>query len=302
MGKYALIIPTLNGGELWHKSVQMIRSQQPLVEKVLVIDSGSMDDTVQIAESAGFDVHSIPVSEFGHGRTRQLAVDMLKDFEILVFMTQDALLADDGALSRIVEPFASNPRLAAVCGRQLPHEDAGLFARHLRTFNYPPKSHVYSMGDITRQGMRAAFMSNSFAAYRRSLLIDVGGFPEHVIMGEDTYVAARMLLKDYQLAYNADACVYHSHNYSLLDEFKRYFDTGVFHSREVWFQARLGKPEGMKYVKSEFQYIARHSALLLPEMGLRILCKYMGYKLGFYGKYLPVSLKRRLSMNAGYWY
>ncbi len=285
------------------QAVRAIKSQRLQPDKVLVIDSGSSDNTVQIASEAGFDVHSIAPSEFGHGRTRQLAVDMLPEFELLVFLTHDALLADVDALEKLIMPLKEDNMLAAVCGRQLPHENACVFAQHLRAFNYPSQSHVYSIDDIVDRGIRAAFMSNSFAAYRRSLLMDVGGFPQDVIMGEDAYVAAKMLLKGYQLAYNAESCVHHSHYYSFFGGFKRYFDIGVFHSREAWFIAELGKPgsEGRKYVGSEWRYIWRHNPVLLPEMCVRIMYKYAGYKVGRHEKLLPVWLKKCLSVNKRYW-
>ena len=300
---FALVIPTLNAGERWQQSVSAIQSQSALPSKVLVIDSGSSDNTVNIAQAAGFDVRIIASEEFGHGKTRQLAVDNLAEYEMLVFMTQDAILADNKSLSSLISLLVTQQNIAAVCGRQLPHADASLFAQHLRTFNYPPYSKISDSGDIAQRGIRAAFMSNSFAAYRRSALMNVGGFPLNVIMGEDTFVAAKMLLQGYQVAYCAEASVCHSHNYRISEDFKRYFDTGVFHAREAWFLSALGKSsgEGIRYVRSEYQYIRRNRPILLPQMCLRILCKYLAYQLGLREKYIPLCIKKRISMNATYW-
>ena len=300
---FALVIPTLNAGERWRQSVSAIQSQSALPSKVLVIDSGSSDNTVNIAQAAGFDVRIIASEEFGHGKTRQLAVDNLAEYEMLVFMTQDAILADNKSLSSLISLLVTQQNIAAVCGRQLPHADASLFAQHLRTFNYPPYSKISDSGDIAQRGIRAAFMSNSFAAYRRSALMNVGGFPLNVIMGEDTFVAAKMLLQGYQVAYCAEASVCHSHNYRISEDFKRYFDTGVFHAREAWFLSALGKSsgEGIRYVRSEYQYIRRNRPILLPQMCLRILCKYLAYQLGLREKYIPLCIKKRISMNATYW-
>ena len=88
---------------------------------------------------------------------------------------------------------------------------------------------------ISSIGIKAAFLSNSFAAYRRSALESVGGFPSDTIFGEDTFAAAKMLLNGWKIAYSAEATVYHSHNLTFIEEFRRYFDIGVFHSREKWF-------------------------------------------------------------------
>lgn len=138
------------------------------------------------------------------------------------------------------------------------------------------------MDDRKRFGIKTAFISNSFAAYQRSALSDVGGFPADTIMNEDTYVAGKMLLSDWKIAYRADAQVYHSHDYRFLDEFKRYFDIGVFHARTRWLQVRFGNVsgEGRRYVISELRYLRSNAPSLIPSALLRSILKWLGFKLG----------------------
>ena len=174
-------------------------------------------------------------SEFDHGGTRQYGVDSFHDIDVCVFLTQDAILSDCDSLNKILEPFHDD-RVAAVCGRQLPRKHAAPIEAHARLYNYSSKSFVRSINDVKKFGLKTAFISNSFAAYRVSALNEVGGFPNNVIFGEDMYVAAKLLKSGYKIAYAADACVYHSHNYSILQEFSRYFDMGVFHAREPWIR------------------------------------------------------------------
>ena len=81
-----------------------------------------------------------------------------------------------------------------------------------------------------RFGIKTVFVSNSFAAYRRRALMQVSGFPVDTVMNEDTYVAGKMLVSGWRIAYCADAQVFHSHDYSFLDDFKHYLDIGVFHT------------------------------------------------------------------------
>jgi rhamnosyltransferase len=172
----------------------------------------------------------IPSSECNHGRTRQLIIDQNPEYDIYVFLTQDAHLATKKALGRIIEPF-TDPLIGAVSGRQLPQPGATDIATHARMYNYPVASSVKAKDDISRIGIKSAFLSNSFAAYCRSDLMKVGGFPANVIFGEDTYIAAKMLLAGLKIAYCAPAAVYHSHKYTIRDDFRLYFDIGVFHSR-----------------------------------------------------------------------
>ncbi len=270
--------------------------------QALVIDSSSSDGGVELARQAGFLAHAIPVEQFNHGATRQLGVEMLAEAEILVFMTQDAVLAAPDALERLLACFADE-RVGAAYGRQLPHPGAGAIGAHARLFNYPARSEVKVVADAPRLGIKTAFISNSFAAYRRSALLEAGGFPGDVILSEDTYVAARMLLNGWKVAYCAEAQVFHSHDYSVAQEFQRYFDTGVFHGREPWIRKAFGQPggEGMRFVRSELRYLARERPFMIPAALTRTLVKFAGYKLGTLERRWPLWLKRRLSMQAGYW-
>ncbi|MCR3817138.1 glycosyltransferase family 2 protein, partial [Pseudomonas aeruginosa] len=128
--------------------------------------------------------------------------------------------------------------------------------------------------------------------------------PEDVIGSEDAYVAARLLQAGYAVRYAASAEVYHSHDYRLLEEFRRYFDIGVFYGRERWIRAAFGGAggEGKRYVLAEIQALRAAGALYrVPEIALRSAFKLLGYRLGQLERHLPVALKRRISMFPGYW-
>ncbi len=299
--KFTVVVPTLNAGHLWHEWIIAIKNQSAKADKVLVVDSGSADDTVELALLAGFDLKIIQKKDFGHGETRQLAVGLLSKSDVLVFLTQDAVLRDNESINNILKPF-SDDDVAAVCGRQLPRLKATPNEAHARLYNYSSESFIRSINDVDQFGLKTAFLSNSFAAYRMSSLTEVGGFPDNVIFGEDMYMAAKILKAGYKIAYTADACVYHSHDYSLWQEMKRYFDMGVFHAREPWIRQELGdaEGEGIKFVVSELNYLLRHAYWQIPEALLRTLFRYTGFRLGLIEKRLPLWLKRKLAMNKGY--
>ncbi len=296
----ALCVPTLNAGASWPRWIERVA---PLLDDVTlyVVDSSSTDNTAELARVAGARVRVIERDEFSHGKTRD---DMLRlmDADIVVFLTQDALLASPDDVYRLVAAF-DNPAVGAAFGRQLPHPDAGHIAAHARGFNYPSRSYTASAEDIPRLGIKTAFLSNSFAAYRRRALVEAGGFPHGTILSEDMIAGARLLQHGWTLAYRAEARVYHSHDYTLAEEARRYFDIGVLHAREGWLLERFGKPEGegARFVRSEAGYLLRRAPWRLPEAGLRTLLKYSGYRLGRMEHRLPVWLKRRCSMHRRYW-
>ena len=301
--KFLLCIPTYNSGTLWCDWIEAYQSQLLKADKVIVIDSSSSDNTAKHADESGFLVHSIPKSEFNHGGTRNQAVEFAKSFaDVVVFMTQDAILASPDSLANLLAPFV-DPEVAAVCGRQLPHHNATPLAAHARYFNYPSESKVKSQADISILGIKTAFMSNSFAAYRLSVFEELGGFPDNTILAEDMYLTAKMILSGYKVAYCAEATVFHSHNYTLKQEFQRYFDTGVFQRDQAWLQQIFGKAvaEGKKFMLSELKFLSKNAPHLLPKALLSTFAKWVGFKLGYHYQKLPYAWCRWLSMHKGYW-
>lgn len=299
----ALVVPTLRPGATWPKWMAAVADQslQPSVR--LMMDSGSSEPERDLARSFGFSVVEVSPGCFDHGGTRADALRHLPPaIDIVVFLTQDAILASADSLRQIVATFA-NPGIAAAWGRQLPHNEASPIARHARLFNYPQTSRHTTLDDRVRLGIKAAFCSNSFAAYRLSALRKVGGFPSPTVLGEDMHTAARLLKAGWKVAYAADACVYHSHNYTLREEFARYFDTGAFHADNSWLLDEFGAPqgEGKKFVYSELRYLLHKAPLSVPRALLNTVGKLAGYRLGQRYQALPPGWRLRLGMNKAHW-
>ena len=299
----ALVILTLNAGTTAAAVIAGVKLQRLQPDVWLVLDSGSSDSTVDAFTQAGAKVVPVDRTRFDHGATRQMAVDRLDGADIVVFMTQDAILADAEALDMLVACL-DDPQVGAAYGRQVPRQGAGAIERHARLFNYPPAGAVHTMEDVASIGMKAAFCSNSFAAWRRSTLLAVGGFQAPCILGEDMLTAARFLQAGHGVAYCADARVVHSHALTAGGEARRYFDTGVMHADNARLLQAFGSAggEGMRFVRSEVHYLATHGAALrIPEALMRDCTKLASYRLGRGYRHLPRNWCRRMSMNAAYW-
>jgi rhamnosyltransferase len=298
-----IIIPVRNGGERWREAAAALHDAVENPSIVAVVDSSSTDGSDTVAESLGFEVQRIDPRTFNHGRTRQTAVDRFcQGKEFALFLTHDAVIEGPGSLTKLLEAF-SNPQVGAAYGRQLPHHNASLFGRHSASFLYPATSDVRTLASAPRHGIMTAYISNSFAAYRIQALNECGGFPSTLILGEDTHVALRMLMAGWSVSYCATALVRHSHDYSVFQDMQRYFDFGVLHAQMPELLRELGEPEGdgVRFVKSELSYMSATAPWRLPEVVIRNGAKYLGYRLGRIFRKLPNSLRRRLSMTAGYW-
>jgi rhamnosyltransferase len=299
----SVIVPTLNGADTLSEFFSALKRQYLQPDEILVVDSSSEDQTVAICRAAGAKVRIVDRAAFDHGGTR---TDLAKQAAgtILVFFTQDAILATRDALERLVAPLLCSDRVACAYGRQLPRKNASPVAAHLRLFNYPPESSVRGYADRHQFGLKTIFISNSFAAYKKDRLREFDYFKNGLIFGEDTCTLGRILAAGHEVAYVAEAAVYHSHNYSLGQELRRSFDIGVLHSTEKWLLDTYGGAEGVgaQYIRSVFTMLLEEKKyLLIPDCLLRSGLKMIGYKLGRSYKQLPASWRPVLSMHRLWW-
>ncbi len=299
----SIIIPTRNGASTLAELLAVLALQTVQAAEILVVDSSSTDETVSIAGQYGACVSIIPEESFDHGGTR---TDIAKQArgEYLVFFTQDAIPATRDALEQLLEPLISMPEAAVCYGRQLPQKGATWAAASLRFFNYPMQSSIRCFDDRRICGLKTVFVSNSFAVYRKSALTEVGYFKNGLIFGEDTCTVGRLLERGYTSIYASGAKVYHSHNYTWTEEFRRSFDTGVLHTAEHWLLDTFGNPEGvgLTLVRSQLSTLWQQKKFsLMVDILLRSAYKFAGYTLGRRHRRIPSALIPHLSMHRGWW-
>lgn len=298
----SIVIPTYNAAVFLPLLLKRLRDQT-IPYELIIIDSESKDGTRDLIDLDDIILVPIDKAAFNHGTSRNLGLQ-LASFDVVVFMTQDALPASSQTLEKLVAMLNSQDNIAMAYGRQLPYPETGVFGRIARLTNYPDYSMLKTKALIPEMGIKTCSCSNSFAAYRKTDLLAIGGFPSDTILGEDVSVAARFILQDKIVAYCAESEVFHSHDYTIIEEFKRYFDIGVFHQeqRVVLSQFSKAESEGFKYVIKECGYLARNGhIMLIPQQLVRTVVKYIGYKMGRAESRLPIALKRRLSMHPSFW-
>ncbi len=236
-----LIVPVMDVAvEKWRELLDSLELQEMQPERKLFADSGSDQEIIQLAEKNNFEIFYI--ENFNHGGTRRECLEMLSPDDIVIFITQDTIFAKPDSIRIVVECLLNNPGVSAAYGRQLPEASASKLEKYTRLFNYPEESLVKTANDIPKLGLRTAFCSNSFAAYRVSDLLESGGFPD-TDFGEDMLAAAKLILNGKTVAYCAEATVIHSHNLSILDDFKRGTAIGKMHRNNPWLLREFGKAE-----------------------------------------------------------
>jgi rhamnosyltransferase len=272
----------------------------PLRPRILVVDSSSSDGTVAEAQRLGVEALVVPRREFNHGTTREWARQQLAT-EVVVMLTQDARARDEHALGRLVEPLLAGEAVVSY-GRQVPRAGAGMFETLLRSFNYPDESNTRGLEDVPRFGAGVFFCSNAFAAWSQTALDEIGGF-RPTLSHEDAIAAALLVKAGHRIAYVADAVVEHSHPYSLLGDFKRYFDAGYArtqYARELAF-AGAHVSLGARYARTVMTEVSRSRPWLIPYAAAHIAVKGLGYFAGAWAVGKPPWIGRRLSGQDYFW-
>jgi glycosyltransferase involved in cell wall biosynthesis len=294
-----VVLLTLNAEKQLNKSLPPVINS-PLNPKVLVIDSSSTDKTVEIAKGYGAEVVIISKEEFNHGATREKGRKLLKT-DIVIFQTQDVYPLDESVVEKLIVPIKEG-KAEISYGRQIPHDNAQLFESFPREFNYPSESNVRSIKNLQKYGFYTFFNSHSWAAYLNSALDKSGGI-KPALTNEDYITTAKMLKDGFRIAYVAESIVKHSHKYNLIDQFKRYFDTGYIRAENKWLTEIAGQAEklGGKFVKELLKKTIKEKPLMIPYVFLSSFVKWSGFRTGYLGLKLPRGLKKKLSEQNYYW-
>jgi rhamnosyltransferase len=228
-------ILTYNGEVYLERILQQVSNQRIGGDfEVLVIDSGSTDSTLDIVRRfPAVRLHEIPNSEFGHGKTRNLAAQLATG-KFVAFLTHDAIPVSPSWLRELLAPFELDERIVAVMGKQIPragcfpllkYEIQGVFAGFGPDFG----TSVFYMDDFVQsEGVLNAisFYSDVNSAARREFL--VGSIPyRDVRYAEDQLFGKDLIEAGYHKAYAGRAAVEHSNDLNLDEYRRRIFDETV---------------------------------------------------------------------------
>jgi len=278
-----VIILTYNTGQRFPGLLDSLQTQTLKPAQIIIIDSESSDKTPELAESRNCKVIRIQKNKFDHGTTRNLAAQNIES-EFMVFLTQDAIPTDEHMINELIKPMQADPNIAVCYGRQMPRHNARSLERFAREFNYPEQSILKTKNDIETLGLKTFFCSNVCAAIRRSIFNKLGGFKDKVIVNEDMLFAAKAITQGYSVYYNAEAKVYHSHPFSLIQTLRRYFNIGRFfaENRSILKQAELKSYSSDMLKTGVKKFWKQHSPHHIAALLLEFTIKAIAFKLGFY--------------------
>ncbi len=305
-----VVLPVKDGAAYLEEVLDAISRQNlDATIEALVVDSGSQDGSVEIARSRGARVIEIPHSDFGHGKTRNMAAEAAAGDRI-AFLTQDATPASEHWLASLVAPLDRDKMIGLSFGPHLPRAGTSpMIARELAEFfgAFSSDGAVRVDADIDPSDPASAYFSNVNSCVLRDCWRQVG-FRE-VAYAEDQAFARDAMLAGWRKAYVPGAAVLHAHDYPFLQFMRRYFDEyrglretvgHVEHASPVRI-ARSARAE----VRNDLRYMRRESYPRGQRLAwaLRSSRHHAGRgvfaALGSRAARLPESVTARLSLEDG---
>lgn len=301
--RVAALIPVFEGAHYLPALLAALAGQTRPPDETWIAETDPLPETEELVRGHGARYVRVAPGEFDHGGTRS-RLARGTDADVLLLLSQDALPAGREAVERLLRPLETDPGVAAAFGRQVPPSGAHPFTRMKRAFLYTGVSKVQRFEDRRSSGFRAAFFSNSFAAWRRGPLAEIGWFGERRLMCEDVSAAAALLAAGQAVAYVADAEVEHGNEHPLRVELARYFDIGATHALDPRLETDFGSPhgEGLRFVKFGVRFLVEGGwAWQLPAFAVWSAGKRIAYSLGRHHRALPAGLVKRLSSLPEWW-
>jgi GT2 family glycosyltransferase len=304
----SIILPVKNGAAKLREMLPALLSQKirDLVE-IVAIDSASTDESVELLKEANASVIGIDPRTFNHGLTRNLATKYAHG-TIYVFMNQSTLPAHDQWLANLVRPFDFDSSLAGVCGRVLPRPDADwLNGKDIaRNINATTERVVTKITDrdayasLNPESLRLFVNFHSLsAAIRADVFKQIpfreANFAEDLIWGKEALEAG------YTIQFEPSSVALHSHNYSILDVFRRNFDDGAACRRICGrtLDARNIGPGIMHEVRDDWRYLTEQCHLEGDELEHWKLVSVMRRTAQLFGHWIGVHYKSAEQDAAG---
>lgn len=280
--KVDVIIPTYKPGKELLRLIELLMKQEHEINKIIIINTlaeGTEFPDFDEYVSGKIEKHDIPAGEFNHGLTRNYGIS-LSDAEYVVFMTQDAIPADDKLIAELLLPFEDEDVYVAYA-KQLPRKNCKYVERYVRSFNYPSHDMVKTKEDFEKIGIKTIFCSDVCAAYRRNRHNELGGFPK-TDFNEDMIFAYKTVMAGKKVYYAAKAKVIHSHNYTYMQQFRRNMEIGKSQKEFDYIFGKIkSEDEGIKLIKNVFGHLLKSGKwYLIPDLILSSGFKFIGYRIG----------------------
>jgi len=269
--RVSIVIRTLNEARYLGQLLEGIRRQEldGIDVETVVIDSGSADATLQIAQEYGCVVTHIRREDFSFGRSLNMGCEAASG-DIFVFVSGHCVPCDEHWLRKLCAPILDG--LADYTyGRQVGGPESRFSECRIFEKYYPAVSHIPQSGFFSNNA-NSALARAAWVAHR---------FDEDLTGLEDMELAKRLCQAGGRIGYVAEAPVYHYHHESW-PQVKRRFEREAIALQRIMPQIHVSSVDLVRYVSSSIWHDVRHArrdgraAALVGEITRYRLAQYLG--------------------------
>lgn len=279
----SIVIRTYNEARHLADLLKGIQSQiAPGVEsEVILVDSGSTDATLDIAERFQCRIEHIHKEDFSFGRSLNLGCASASG-DALVIVSGHCIPANDNWLARIVEPVIDG-RVALVYGRQIGNGSSRFSECRIFEKYFP------SVSQIPQEGF---FCNNANAAILRSVWQRYP-YDESLSGLEDMHLAKQLAGKGMAIGYVAEAVVYHLHEETWV-RIKNRFEREAIALQHIMPEVHLSLADFLRYATSSI--LLDLGASVQSKQFLKYAPEIVMYRISqYWGSYRGNHYHRKLS-------
>ncbi|MBB4658955.1 glycosyltransferase [Parvularcula dongshanensis] len=279
----SIIFRSLNEERWLGAALDACRRQKTdgLIVETILVDSGSIDRTVDIAEANGVEVVTIPQHRFTFGRSLNWGCEAARG-RIFVFISSHCIPTHDRWLANLIAPLREG-HAAYVYGRQVGHDTTKFSEKQIFAKYFPEQSQVPQDGFFCNNA-NAAILKEIWENHR---------FDEQCTGLEDMVLAKHLTTIGYEVGYVAEAPVYHIHDETLRQTRNRYYREALT-LRDIMPNIHVGRRDSLRYFAAGVWHDwieARREKRLLNELLSTV--KFRAAQ--FWGTYKGHNENRRLS-------
>ena len=237
--RISVVIRTLNEAEHLETLLDDIENQitDELPFEVVLIDSGSTDATLEIAERHGCNIHHITREEFSFGRSLNMGCELASG-DILVITSGHCVPCDENWLQKLSQPILDG-KAQYTYGRQFGGPDSYYSECRIFAKYYPENDSIPQEGFFCNNA-NSAISRSAWEKYR---------FDEELTGLEDMETAKRLVADGGKVAYIADAAVFHYHNEDWA-QVKRRFEREAIALKQIMPQVHMRHQDMARYIFS----------------------------------------------------
>lgn len=283
--KLSVVIRTLNEASYLDELLAAIHAQdvQAYEIEIVLIDSGSTDSTLDIARKHACRITHINKKDFSFGRSLNMGSEFATG-DILIFISGHCVPCDSNWLSSLIQPIVDESA-QYVYGRQVGRDTTKFSEENLFRKYFPKYSKIPQADD---------FCNNANSALKRSVW-KLHPFNEALTGLEDMELGKRLRESGGEIAYVADAAVYHIHDESW-SQVKRRYEREAIALQKIMPEVHINLGDLLRYITSSVIHDAAQA--ILERRFFREIFGIFRFRVAqYYGSYSGNHNHRRMSQE-----